>query len=364
MQEIQADWRLIMALFVLGAGATRGSSFVDAKQEACLPPLDADFFTQLQRVSNAKHQNLITAVLCDVVELFGQNFSVTMETVFTTLEHTLRMIETIGDTRAFKKAPLQEKRRRLLQAVALVLEASCTVRDKAGVQHRTLKECNYHSALVEKVLMIGDDIISFNYDCVLDDALRKHGGGKWNSERGYGLPYSRRGKPAADFLGWEKWQAVPEASKSAAIHLFKLHGSLHFKFNEKKTPWKVELKERPYTKQKGDLTFSIIPPEWHKAYDQGTFALLWKQAALSVRKMEHFVFIGYSAPPTDLHSTALLRTSVRPQSIKSLAIVNPDHEARRRIRNVLQRGLSPTSRVLSFGSLEEFVNIDRRLWCI
>ena len=67
-----------MALFVLGAGCTRGSSFVVGRKSPCLPPLDTDFFTQLQRVRNGKHQMLINEVTRDVVELFGHNFNVTM----------------------------------------------------------------------------------------------------------------------------------------------------------------------------------------------------------------------------------------------------------------------------------------------
>ena len=52
-----------MALFVLGAGATRGCSFVVEKRKPCVPPLDADFFTQLQKVGNQKHQKLINQVI-------------------------------------------------------------------------------------------------------------------------------------------------------------------------------------------------------------------------------------------------------------------------------------------------------------
>ena len=83
-----------MALYVLGAGSTRGCSFANPEVNPCLPPLDADFFTQLQRVRNTKHQTLISSVLADVVELFCSNFNVTLETVFTTLEHTHSMLET------------------------------------------------------------------------------------------------------------------------------------------------------------------------------------------------------------------------------------------------------------------------------
>ena len=78
-----------MAVIILGAGATRGCSFVDESKDPSCPPLDGDFFTQLQRISNSKHKKLIQEVMKDTVEIFGSNFNVTMETVFTTLEHGL-----------------------------------------------------------------------------------------------------------------------------------------------------------------------------------------------------------------------------------------------------------------------------------
>ena len=87
-----------MALFLFGAGATRGASFVNPADNPCLPPLDFDFYAQLQRIANLKHKQTVRDVIKDTVDLFGINFQVTMESVFTTLEQTSRMIETTGET--------------------------------------------------------------------------------------------------------------------------------------------------------------------------------------------------------------------------------------------------------------------------
>src|SRR5206468_3056679 len=50
-----ARWSPGRRVVVLGAGATRGAEFVVAPNDKaallrCLPPLNADFFTQLQRI--------------------------------------------------------------------------------------------------------------------------------------------------------------------------------------------------------------------------------------------------------------------------------------------------------------------------
>jgi hypothetical protein len=175
------------ALFVLGAGATRGASFVDPTQNPCLPPLDADFYAQLQRIGNSKHKSTVQKVVEDTVELFGVNFQVSMETVFTTLEHTARMTETTGENRDFKRSELDGKKETLKQAIAATLEESLC----AGGQREGSK-CEHHSKLV-KAMKAKDEIISFNYDCLIDETLKKDGSGIWNPRYGYGLNLGKRG---------------------------------------------------------------------------------------------------------------------------------------------------------------------------
>ena len=338
-----------MALFVLGAGATRGASFVDPTQNPCLPPLDADFYAQLQRIGNPKHKETIQRVIKDTVELFGVNFQVTMEAVFTTLEHTARMTETTGENRDFKRSELNEKKDWLKQAIAATLEESlCDGNQREGTA------CEHHSQLV-KAMKTKDQIISFNYDCLIDETLKRDGSGLWNPRYGYGLTL---GKGRSNLIGESYWAPEVAAAKANTVGLYKLHGSLHFDVNGEQ----VKLKHRPYTKQKGKLRFTIIPPESNKRYDQGVFKKLWYQAGQALHRARHIVVIGYSFPPMDSHANALFRISSKSESLKSLVIVNPDRDARRRAREILKRGLSSQTRVLVFDRLSEFVAADRKLW--
>lgn len=295
----------------------------------------------------------------DVVELFGSNFTVTMETVFTTLEHTIRMLKVTGDNRAFKRTALREKRARLEQAIAVVLEESLAKKDDQGHSSLTPQHCDYHQKFVREILRPMDDIITFNYDCVIDHALKSFGDSKWNPRYGYGLFLGSQGHL---LTGDDFWNPKTPAPKEKTVHLYKLHGSLNFYVKDDGEKPKVKLKERPYTKQHGNLKFTIIPPEWHKAYDKGFFSKLWKDAASAINSVEHIVFIGYSLPETDLHSTALFRTSLSSSGLKSLVVVNPDQPTRQRTRAVLQRGIVKTTRVLSFDSLKDFVFASRELW--
>lgn len=355
-----------MAVFVLGAGATRGCSFVDPHKSPCLPPLDADFFTQLQRISNPKHKKLVRAVVNDVVELFGHNFNVTLETMFTSLEHTIRMVEFKGDKKDFKLCELETKRDRLKQAIAAVLEDSLTHKDNSKAI-----DCENHKRFVEEVVQKDDSILSFNYDCTIDNALREYGRGKWIPRYGYGFNLGARGKNLTGDQYWLPLNSNPESKETC--YLYKLHGSLNFQISEpkkiKNAKCKVHLKMDPYTKKNGELQFDIIPPEWNKKYDSGVFADLWKHAGDSIYQTDHIILIGYALPPTDLHSSTLFRTSLNKRGLKSLVIVNPDPLARRQIRQTFLRGIvsnpnskARTTKVLSFNYWEEFLAADRNLW--
>jgi hypothetical protein len=340
-----------MAVFVLGAGATRGASFVDPIRKACLPPLDTDFYSQLQRIRNKKHGKIIEEVIQDTVDLFGVNFNVTMETVFTTLEHILRMVQTTGESRDFKHDQISKKQGRLMQAIAATLEEALCPEGQKGA------ECAYHAKLVES-LKPKDEIISFNYDCLIDETLKRSTGQIWNARCGYGFNLGRGG---ANLSGDEYWMPESPASKSNSIKLYKLHGSLHF-HQEKRDQEKVKLKQRPYTTQFGNLRFTIIPPESNKRYEEGIFKRLWYQAGQALHRASALVVIGYSFPISDLHATALFRVSTKRDELKSLVIVNPDREARRRSRDVLRRGLSNKTKVLVFDTFKEFAAVDRSLW--
>src|SRR5579864_1965380 len=82
-QTRPAEFRPSGRLVVLGAGATCGSAF--GFTPVCHPPLNKDFFTQLQRITG-KHQELLKQVVSDVIDLFGSNFQLTLEDYFTQLE--------------------------------------------------------------------------------------------------------------------------------------------------------------------------------------------------------------------------------------------------------------------------------------
>lgn len=338
-------------VFVFGAGATRGASFVKEKDGACHPPLDGDFYSQLQRLDRQKHGLIVGNVIEDTVNFFGVNFTVTLESVFTSLEQSVRLIKLVGDSPKHKLRDLQQMKIHLLQAIAAVFEASMLEPEAK----REPKLCSYHVNVIEEMRET-DTIISYNYDCLIDQTLKNVGDRKWNPRYGYGFNLGSRGR---NLTGDEYWSPGKPAAREHTLTVLKLHGSLHF-LEEPRS--KVKLKQRPYTRQNGNLKFTIIPPEWNKAYDEGIFANIWRRAGKAIHAASTLVFIGYSFPETDLHAASLFRVNLCDESLKSLVIVNPDRKARYRTREVLRRGMSPLTKVVVFDSLEEFSKVKRASW--
>jgi len=351
-------------VFILGAGATRGCSFVHElkKKGHCLPPLDTDFFTQLQRVSSKAHSKRIGRLIGGLVKWFGPNYSLRMEQVFCHLEHADRMLRHLKKEAGPDLKKAMELKTDLVQSIPIILSWSLTDAKDGGNGSYALKECEYHDKLVKELTDTEDAFITFNYDCVLDDSLRRMGGGKWNPHYGYMFKLGAKGKGLIGDPHWTPTAGVPP-DRGRTIQVHKVHGSLHFQ--ELKNAMK--LKQRPYGNPKaasGNMRFSIIPPESSKSYDEGRFGETMQNAYSSLRSATRVVVIGYSLPPNDQHAESLFRFGGKKRALDSLVIVNPDIEARKRIRTALQAGLKASTRVHSFDYLEEFVEADSSVWKI
>lgn len=344
-----AKWSPGNRLVVLGAGATRGASWKTggAEPSLCLPPLNADFFTQLQRLGAKKHESLVTAVLEDVVDIFGPNFRLTLEDYFSQLQSMLSLAAVVDrqNSSLWKKSEIAARRQRLVDAVAAVLEESAdTVKRGSPASNG----CVHHERVV-KALEKKDTIISFNYDCVVDHALKSERPKSWNAEHGYGFG----GKFSV--VGCERWNGDdPPSGHNGSINLLKLHGSLNwFPFAPQDS--EVRLRARTYN-QHGRVKCEIIPPEQSKAIDvDPRFRQLWGHSELAIRKCKVVALIGFSFTPTDLHVAALFRGALRDNAdLQRILIVNPSQDHRRHVRAVFHHPLQGGARVVQFDTFADF----------
>lgn len=107
--------------------------------------------------------------------MYGPALNVGLETVFNNLDAAQTFHEAFNVTRG---RILQEPRR-LIDALRMVLPALLGESISAA--------CTTHAALASR-LYVGDVVISLNYDCVIDDALRRNAGFRFDPDRGgYGL---------------------------------------------------------------------------------------------------------------------------------------------------------------------------------
>ncbi|MCC5952797.1 MAG: SIR2 family protein [Acidimicrobiia bacterium] len=295
-------------------------------------------------MASDKHRDNVRRVVKDVVDLFGANFSLTMEEYFTQLESMIRMGSLAGGVGSdLSPEELRAKRDRLMAGLAAVLEASTDVSRVAAPC------CDLHTRIIER-LQPRDTIISFNYDCVMDHALRRTASGKWSAMHGYGFH-----KPSR-VVGSENWNPeVPAAGFNRTVNLLKLHGSLNWQLPPKKqsADGKIVLKQRLY-QQRGAPRFTIIPPENVKDFDgDENFRHLWRLAERAIRGAEVICLAGFSFTPTDLHVESLFRIALARGNLKQLLIANPSRDDRARIRSVFSRPLQSGCMVRQFDDLAD-----------
>lgn len=352
-----AGWKSGRRVIVLGAGATRGASFVgEGREKACVPPLNADFFTQLQRVTAKNRQSDIDAVMSDVVRSFGPDFSLTLEEYFTHIEALIRGAGILlsKSNRTYSPATLKRWRSNLMDGLSAVLEESADV--TKGKSPAAKNPCKYHKALVEAIEP-PDTIVSFNYDCVIDNALKNDGRGVWSARYGYCFTNpSRLEQGSVDY-----WNGPDDSlGQNDTIRLLKLHGSVNWREYPGNNTDPIRLRQKTY-KQNGQKNFNIIPPEFVKEIDREPYRTVWKRAASAIKGAESLALIGFSFPPTDQLVEAVFRMALAEnRSLKKLIIVNPSQPDRRRIRTVCNTVLNPRSsgqttvRIIQFDSFSAF----------
>ena len=345
-------WANGKTVVVLGAGASRGAEFVNGDNaSACKPPLNADFFTQLQRVTSPNLQVDIKNVIEDVLDLFGANFQLSLEEYFTLLQGLIEGKEfLLPNAKAkYSVASLKEKKRNLLYALSAVLEESADVTKAKSVAVKS--RCGYHDLLVN-ALQPPDTIISFNYDCLIDHALRSSEQSVWSAKYGYGFKNASR----VDDSSAKTWSnKIIPSGQNQTIRLLKLHGSLNWRELPSGNTDPIKFRQKIY-KQNGQKTFQIIPPEFVKAVSNEPFQAIWSRAAGAIRNAETLIFIGFSFPLTDQLVEALFRISlVENSSLSKIIIVNPSKTDRSRIRQICSFPLANRkTRLIQFDSFAEF----------
>lgn len=313
-------------LLILGAGATRGASFVKA-DAAVPPPLDLDFFQVLQLSASgrsAEGRSLIEHVRT----VYGPALSIGLETVFNNLDAARTFHEKFNVTRG----RILEEPRRLIDALRTVLPAL--------LGETITGSCTTHAAIASR-LYVGDVVISLNYDCVMDDALREHAGFRFDPDRGgYGLDVA---------TGAEHWRRSGRGKRATgSIQLLKLHGSL----NWRGPAVPLNLRTDPYQQVANGV---IAPPLTNKPVTDPPLSELWRMARTIVGRMRRLVIVGYSMPAADGLVRTLLATDLS-RYLEDIVFVDPSEATLSRHIDFFGR-VAPDARIITLRSMGQFESV-------
>ena len=188
----------------------------------------------------------------------------------------------------------------LVFLMAKLLDA--TLQDHA-VLHRQLVTALRKADKLRDVVFV-----STNYDILIDNALDEEY--DHDVDVDYGIEFRNFDRPN----DWTR----PRRNRS--IHLFKPHGSLNWLF----CPTCNELEITP--KEKGVVTHLIadyahatcghcgsvyapliVPPTFYKDMNNVFLSAIWNRTDVTLRKVNHIIFCGYSFPDADIHIKYLLK---------------------------------------------------------
>ncbi|MEI7899630.1 MAG: hypothetical protein WCK89_05220 [bacterium] len=330
------------AIIILGAGASRGAKCFEDKLNPA--PLDADFFSIMQRVCHYEPE--LKQFLDFVRSEFGAGSSPGMEEVFTQLEALARFSIDLKIARGRTVTRYVIQLKKFVGTIATFFRH--TFCDSSG----TPLKCDYHETLAE-ALNVGDTVISFNYDCIIDAALHaKKNKQSWSASNGY------HAKVASGAAAWDGLGARGRRARHP-IKLLKLHGSLNW--DRATIANELSLRADPYeTLSRSDN--EIVPPVWNKTIGGDmVFSAIWKEARRMLPKGKIMIVAGYSVPPTDLLTRALIRVSAsereKSEKLSHLLVVNPSVEARAKLIDLVRPALDEKSAVIELTSMRKLAEL-------
>jgi hypothetical protein len=201
-------------------------------------------------------------------------------------------------------------------------------------------------------------IITFNYDCLVEQALGSLGVPWTYGFNGYRpmVNYSEKAKALGMTTGLE--EHPPEESKS--VGLYKIHGSVNWgrKAEKDGRPGMTTIYGSYSDLKASNDDVVLVPPSWQKTLT-GPVSTAWTGAVKALNSATRIVVIGFSMPPTDTHFRYLLAAGLKANaSLRGVLFVDPAMEA---VRN---RALQIFNKVYVDRELIRFTNQRARDFCM
>jgi hypothetical protein len=310
------------AAIILGAGASRGASYIGPKDFQSA--LDRDFFKLLNQLTVADKGSINAHTVLNWVRELGPQYSRSLEQAFYTLQSRAYLLEKFEGKG--KVPPTDDD---VIEKFATCIQA--VLRKAHGIN-----VCAHHEKLFEE-LGSGDTVITFNYDLVAERALRS---------RAEPLHVSFEALYGLDTLG---------SSTIDFPLLLKLHGSSNWKINKAKkkilvnmSQWS-KLNSPSYRGDVGEGTwFPIFLPFWEKRIEHEPWIQFWKLAYKRLKLVDKVVVWGYSLPQTDIKARLLFKLGLENRPMQ-LCVIDLNKGTRQRWRK-----LFPAAQFSGFETVQEY----------
>jgi hypothetical protein len=310
---------------IWGAGATRGASFV-TRSSLCKPPLDVDFFQTLRSSSLSADDDVRR--LLEFVETEFDSLDVGMENFYS---QAFLFDQFVGDV------PTGQKGRR--RSYEWAIKRFRRLLPRVFEEAVGYKSCEHHERVASAVYS-GDTFVSFNYDCLLDRALVRQARRRWIPAKSYGFDIG------GDIDSWQDHGGTGR-HPTRPLTLLKPHGSLNWR---RAGNSRMVLRSDEFTHD-GEDDLAIVPPLWQKSFEEEPYKSIWVYTRQVLAKSRALFIVGYSMPETDMYTQAALRMDVT--DLQFLCIVNPDEQARKRIRSVLRSAVSVRTHLVELDYLAD-----------
>lgn len=317
---------------VVGAGSTVQVS--EEIQNGLQVPTDRDFFKSAQAVLNketALSTGIFTNLLTGLQEMFPSSLTIPDYSHLPGLEEVMTILDLRTQDHPESGLEYRKRYEALLSLIVLTFWRSLTREGKEVPSSR-------HDTLTRYLKEAPkSNVISFNYDYVMDTALINAG---VFDLFGYGVNFD-----------WQFDDAFERISVSAPVdpyrlRFFKLHGSMtwwrcmecnalvyiaHADSFESVLRSRLGLEtgkfQCPNCRTESFSPF-LIPPLLSKNYDETEWKYIWKNSGSVLRETDKLVVWGYSLPPTDFYAEYLFRNALaqRARPIGDLVVINPHEE--------------------------------------
>lgn len=297
---------------VLGAGASRNVSYAYEREQPS--PLDYDFFDLLCRLDPRPEDADAARFVREQIEALPLDYRHSMERSFYTIQLRAYMARKLGATR--NPQPTDHK---IMASFARCIQA--LLRSAHGTE-----ACENHRKLLAG-LRHHDSIISFNYDLVVERALR-----------------TIAAKDRAQFGPWVYGLADPPEDYDLPTVL-KLHGSSNWRLRPKghfellKNKWSDFDRTPGYRGHKGTGTiFPIFLPFWDKQIEREPWRQLWHNCLAKLEATGTLIVWGYSLPITDIKAQQLFTLGLGGRRFR-LCVIDPAAATRSRWREMFPEAL-------------------------